>query len=154
MSHTKKTWVFLFLFFISATSFSAELTENSVKNLLSEIDNAIVNLDANGVANALSDDVNITMNITMEGQTQVMKLSKQEYITMLKQGWSAYENYTYSKSNVIIKIQEGKAIVTANIKETMTVQGQNLSGESQEIVTIEIVNGNLLITNVVGYTAM
>jgi len=94
------------------------------------------------------------MNITMEGQTQVMKPSKQEYITMLKQGWSAYENYTYSKSNVIIKIQEGKAIVTANIKETMTVQGQNLSGESQEIVTIEIVNGNLLITNVVGYTAM
>jgi hypothetical protein len=73
---------------------------------------------------------------------------------MLKQGWAQYKKYKYSRSNVRIEIRDNKAIVTADVRESMTIQGQNISGESKEEVTIELVDGIPLITEVTGYTTM
>lgn len=55
---------------------------------------------------------------------------------------------------MVIKIRENKAFVSALVQESMTVQGQIISGFSREVVTIELVNGTPLITEVVGYTGM
>lgn len=99
-------------------------------------------------------DVMIIMNINMQGQKHVMKPGKTEYISMVQQGWSSYSNYTYSKSDVVIKMQGDKSFVTNNVSESMTVQGSKMSGESKEEVTIELVNGKPLITRKVGYTSM
>ncbi len=154
MTNLVKVCFLAFSLFASAISFASDLTEESVKSLLSKIDNAVANLNADEVSKALSDNVIITINITMQGQTQVMRPSKQEYIAMLEEGWSMYENYKYSKSNVKIKIQGRKAFVSADVRESMTVQGQNIAGESKEEITIELINGKPLITNMVGYTSM
>ena len=154
MTNLVKVCFLAFSLFASAISFASDLTEESVKSLLSKIDNAVANLNAAEVSKALSDNVIITINITMQGQTQVMRPSKQEYIAMLEEGWSMYENYKYSKSNVKIKIQGSKAFVSADVRESMTVQGQNIAGESKEEITIELINGKPLITNMVGYTSM
>ncbi len=154
MTNLVKVCFLAFSLFASAISFASDLTEESVKSLLSKIDNAVANLNAAEVSKALSDNVIITINITMQGQTQVMRPSKQEYIAMLEEGWSMYENYKYRKSNVKIKIQGSKAFVSADVRESMTVQGQNIAGESKEEITIELINGKPLITNMVGYTSM
>ncbi len=154
MTNLVKVCFLAFSLFASAISFASDLTEESVKSLLSKIDNAVANLNAAEVSKALSDNVIITINITMQGQTQVMRPSKQEYIAMLEEGWSMYENYKYRKSNVKIKIQGSKAFVSADVRESMTVQGQNIAGESKEEITIELINGKPLITDMVGYTSM
>ena len=154
MLSKSKFWVFLQLFFLSTTAFSAEVTESTVKKLLSEMDVAITNLDSETLAKTLSDDIQITIHINIQGNEQVMKPSKQEYISMLKQGWAAVENYSYKRSDLVIDIKDGKAVVSANVKETMTVQGQSLSGESKEVATVESVNGKLLFTNIVGHTSL
>ena len=154
MTNLVKVCFLAFSLFASAISFASDLTEESVKSLLSKIDNAVANLNAAEVSKALSDNVIITINITMQGQSQVMRPSKQEYIAMLEEGWSMYENYKYSKSNVKIKIQGSKAFVSADVRESMTVQGKNIAGESKEEITIELINGKPLITNMVGYTSM
>lgn len=140
--------------FSFGVTFAAELTEEKVNKLIAKVDNAAVSLDAIELAKLLSDNVSITMNISMQGKMQVMKPTKQQYLSMLQQGWSMYKNYKYSKSNVKIKIEGNKALVTADVKESMTVQGQSISGESKEEITIELVSGKALITNVVGYTKM
>ena len=154
MTKLVKVCFLAFSLFASAISFASDLTEESVKSVLSKIDNAVANLNANEVSKVLSDNVIITINITMQGQTQVMRPSKQEYIAMLEEGWAMYENYKYSKSNVKIKIQGRKAFISADVRESMTVQGQNIAGESKEEITIELINGKPLITKVVGYTSM
>ena len=154
MLSKSKFWFFLSLFFLSTTAFSAEVTEGTVKKLLSEMDVAITNLDSETLAKTLSDDIQITIHINIQGNEQVMKPSKQDYISMLKQGWAAVENYSYKRSDLVIDIKDGKAVVSANVKETMTVQGQSLSGESKEVATVESVNGKLLFTNIVGHTSL
>ncbi|MFW2441144.1 MAG: hypothetical protein ACN4GR_17435 [Arenicellales bacterium] len=65
-----------------------------------------------------------------------------------------YEDYQYSKSSLKINIKDGKAFVSADVKESMKVQGQVMSGESKEELIIEMINGKALITNVVAYTSI
>lgn len=154
MSKLTKSYFFIIGLFLSAASFAAELTEENITKLLDQVDIAAMNLDVNSVASTLSDDISITMNITMQGEEHVMSPSKQEYLAMLQQGWSMYKDYQYDRSNVTIKIEGGKALVTADVKESMTIQGQNISAESQEEATVEVVNNALLITKIVGYSTM
>ena len=140
--------------FTLSTSYAADITEENVNALMSKIDNAIVSLNVDEVSKTLSDSVTITMNISMQGKTQVLRPSKKEYMAMLQQGWSMYTNYKYNRSNVKINIQGNKALVSADVKESMTVQGQNITGKSKEEITLEVINGKTLITSVVGYTSM
>lgn len=138
----------------SATVSATGLSEKTVMALIEKVDNAATTLNTSAVSDAMSNNAVIVMNIKMQGKEHVMKPTKNEYIAMLQQGWSTYENYKYSKSNVVVKMQGDKAFVTADVKETMTVQGKSVTGESKEEVTIELINGKPLITKIVGYTSM
>lgn len=154
MRNVVKVLFLIFSLTILTNSHASELTEESVKHVISAVDNAVNTLNADEVAKTLSSNVSITMNIDIQGQKQVLKPSKREYISMLQQGWAQYKNYKYHRSNVRIKIHNNKAFVTADISESMTIQGQNISGTSKEEVTIELVDGEPLITKVTGYVSM
>ncbi len=154
MTNIVKVFFLVIYTMASLAATASELTEESVKAIIAKADNAASTLNANGISNVMSKNAIIVMNINMKGKEHVLKPSKQEYIAMLQQGWSTYKNYKYTKSDVVIKIEGKKALVTANVKESMTVQGQNVSGESKEELTIELVNGKPLITKVIGYTSM
>lgn len=146
--------VIFLLLFLSANIFAAELTDENVKTLLSKADLAISSLDVEGVANVLSDNAILIMNIKTKDKTQVLTLSKQEFIVMLKLGWLSVENFKHSKANELIRKDENKVIVTADVKETMTVKGQENYVDAQVEATVEIVNKNILITKLVAYTSM
>jgi len=152
--HNMKIYFTLLCTLLALNAAAGSLTETDVKGLIAKADKAAVTLNASDLASTLSDDVIIIMNINMQGQKHVMKPSKTEYISMVQQGWTTYSNYTYSKSDVVIKMQDDKAFVTSKVSESMTVQGSTMSGESKEEVTIELVNGRPLITRMVGYTSM
>jgi len=152
----KITKVYLFaLFFITTFTVNAsEITEQSVIELIAKSDKAAETLNTSEIANLLSDDVDVTINIDIKGNKQTVTANKQKYIAMLKQGWSAYTNYKYSKSNTVIKIEGEKAIVTSDTKESMTIQGKNISTETKEESTIEIIGGKPLFTKIVGNSKM
>jgi len=139
---------------ISCSSPSSDLTEEIVRGVVTKMERAVDNRDIDGFSEALSDDVTIVMNIRMRGQTQVLRPSKQEYVSMLEQSWSVSKNYKYSRSNLKIDIQGNRAVVTADVSESMTVQGRNISAETHEEVTIKMVNSKPLVTNVIGHTTM
>ncbi len=144
----------LFAVAISCSSPSDVLTEEIVRALVDDMERAVENRDADRFSESLSDDVTIVIHVNMRGQTQVMKPSKQEYMSMLKQSWAVSENYVYRRSNLKIDIQGNKAVVTADVSESMTVQGRNISTETHEEVTVEMINAEPLVINVVGYTTM
>lgn len=139
---------------ISSLSYAEGLTEKSVRGLISQIDKAVVSMNADHVGEALSDNVSITMNISTGGQKSVLMPSKHEYLTMLKEGWSQCTNYKYNRTNLKISLIGNKALITSDIYESMTVQGQNISGTTKEEATVELINGNPRITKIVGYTKM
>jgi hypothetical protein len=147
--------IFLLLSLVVATSsHGAGLTEETVKQVISRIDKAVNDQNANALANELSNDVSIKLNISMKGRKQAMTASKRQYISMLEQSWAKYSDYKYSRSDVKINIKDNKAFVSAVVQESMTVQGQNVSGSSTEEVTIEMVNGKPLITKVLAHISL
>jgi len=147
--------IFLFLTLVFATaSYGAELTEESVRQIMSRLDRAVNDRNAKAVANELSNNVSITLNFSMRGQKQVLKPSKQRYISMLEQGWAKYSNYKYSRSNMTIAIKGDKALVSAVVHESMTVQGRNVSGSAKEEVIVELVDGKPVVTGVSGQVSL
>lgn len=147
--------IFLFLTLVVATgSYGSELTEESVKQIMSRLDKAANDRNAQAVAKELSNNVSITLNISMRGQKQVLKPSKQRYISMLQQGWAKYSDYEYSRSNMKIAIKGDKALVSAVVHESMTVHGRNVSGSAKEEVIIELVDGKPIVTGVSGQVSL
>lgn len=146
---------FIILSFATFSMLNAgEITKSNVEAIIKKVDSAILTLDANKISDSMSDNIVIIMNVTMEGKKHVIKPSKKEYLAMLQQGWDIYKNYTYKKSNIVIKIEGNRAVVTSDVSESMTVNGKKMSGESKEEITITLINGKPLITKVVGYTTM
>jgi hypothetical protein len=154
MKNLLKSSLLVCALLISSLSYAEGLTEKSVIGLISQIDKAIASMNADHVGDALSDNVSITLNISAGGQKSVLKPSKHEYLTLLKEGWSQCRNYKYNRTNLKISLTGNKALITADISESMTVQGQTISGTSKEEITVELINGNPRITKIVGYTRM
>lgn len=138
----------------STTVIAAEITDVQIVQMVNKVDRAITAFDANALAKELSDDVEIVMNISIRGKKQVLRPSKREYIDMLKHGWAQYSNYKYTRSNLKIELQGSKALVYADITESMEIQGQKISGNSREEVTVTLINGKPLVTNIVGYSEL
>ena len=139
---------------ISNISFAAELTKESVNQLLNTVEQAAKKHNSDAIGEVLADNVMITMNIEIQGQTQVAKVNKGQYLSMLEQGWAQVSNYDYSKSDVEIELDGDKAYITANVNESMTVQGHDVSTSSHEEAVVELVNGKVMVTNIVGYVSM
>ena len=147
--------IFIFSSLVAATSsYSAELTEDTVKQVISRIDKAINNQNSAALAKELSTYASIKFNITLKGRKQAMTASKRRYISMLEQSWAQYSDYKYSRSNMTIDIKNNKALVSAVVQESMVFRGQKVSGSTKEEVTIELINGEPLVTKVIGHTRL
>jgi len=62
--------------------------------------------------------------------------------------------HTYRKYNEKIAVSGAKVTVTADVTESMVLQGQHVSAKSKEVETLEKVNGVLMITKVVAHSSM
>lgn len=132
----------------------AKLTKADVEKLIETMDQAVNDLDANAVASMLSENVEIVMDISSQGNTQTMTMNKQEYLTTLKQGWSAFEAYSYERTKLNIDMKNNKALLSFNVEEKMKVQGQNIEGTSKGEATVEMVGGKPLFTKMLANVSM
>ena len=147
----------LIVFFLLAPSgvLAEALTEAMITGMIDKIDKAVSVQDAGVIASLMSTHVEIVMIVNAGGNTQVMRANKAQYLEMLQQGWAASTNYEYARTNMNIKIKSpNKAIVTTDVSESMTVNGQNMSGHTKEKATVELIDGKPLITRIVANVRM
>lgn len=144
--------MFLFIFLVMTTAHAADITKEDVMQVIAKIDSAIDSENAKALGNELSEDVDITLNFIEQGEEKVMKLSKEDYLLLLEQGWSQFSDYSYRRSDLKIDLQGAKAFVTATVHEKMIIQEQEYSGKSHEETTIELIDGEPRVTAVVGYS--
>ncbi len=154
MKHVKVLfWVVLFL--APYVSFAQQLDEQTVLKMVSEVDHAISQRDASGLARFLSDNLTVIANVRASGQDQKLTMNKSSYIESVSQGWAVATDYEYKRTNTKITLSgPAKAVVTATISETVTVQGQTIRSTSTETAVIEIVGGKPMITSVVANVQM
>lgn len=156
MFHTVKKAIVLLFVLLPSVSLAGGLTEQTIQQMLGKMDKAIQEKDAQGVVDLMSPDVSITMNISMGGRQQSVRINRDQYLQSLKEGWAAYEDYKYQRSNLKIEIAEGskKAVVKADILESMAIDGQVVQATTREESMVELINGKPLFTKLVGYTSM
>lgn len=150
------TVLFWFVLFLAPCfSFAQQLDEQTVLKMVSEMDHAISRRDAGGLARFLSADLTVIANIHASGQAQKLTMNKSTYIESLKQGWAVATGYEYKRTDIKITLSgPAKAVVTATIAESVTVQGQTVRSTSTETAVVELVGGKPMITSVVANVQM
>lgn len=139
------------LFLTPLSSFAQQFDEKAVQELLSHLEQAIVDKDAAAYAALLSDDVIVTTNYRASGQTRGMTLNKSGYIEAMKQVWATSPDYTFSKSNVTVTVfGPTNAVVTATVFETATIRGHTIHSTTDETITVEFLGNKPVITSIFG----
>lgn len=154
MKHLTGILLLLATLVVPAWAQAADFGEASVKRLISGIDRGMAAQDARQLADLFSDHAIITMHIHTRNGSRTMRISKRQYIDMLRRNWSMFDHYKHSRSNVKIALHGSKAIVTDNVTESITSRGQSMTAVSKEEVVIQRVNGRPRITRIIAYTDM
>jgi hypothetical protein len=130
----------------NSCSGGTKITESEVLDLLNKIELAAKNKDAEAVVANMSEKAEIKATVTTAGQTQTLKYNRDQYREFLKNSFVQLNNYTYSRQNTRVKIApDGRtAIVTEEISESMTFNGQTIRTLSSEVASLAIEDGKIV----------
>ena len=126
------------------------VTETQVKNLLTQMDQAIASRNVDGVTRWLADDVRVSGTLDVAGQQKSFAYGKDEYAKALFDTWGSASQYSYKRENQVIRMQGSSAVVTADIKEQTQIGRQLIKTQTQETATVELRKGQPRITRVEG----
>ncbi|MBI3714595.1 MAG: nuclear transport factor 2 family protein [Betaproteobacteria bacterium] len=144
-------WSMPVLLLAAVAAHAQVFDKKNVEKFMTEMDQAQIKQDAAGMEKFLSPAVTITMSITQAGKKQTTEMSRSEYIASARQNFAAAKDYRYQRSNTKIEIAGGgkKAVVTAKNTESMKMQGLPVTGVSQVTLTVELIDGQPMVTSVV-----
>jgi len=131
-----------FAFACSTPSLAQELSASDVKAFSATIDDAISRRDIDTIVSRIAEHAVL-------GQTHTFRVNKAQYREMLTQAWGAASSYEYHRTNEKISVDGRQATITADIAETVVIQGQQMETKSRERATVENFDGRLMLTQVV-----
>ena len=131
-----------------------DITEPEVLALVARMQQAAQRRDVDAVGRDLHDAVEISGSLTAGGQRQDFRYSKQEYLQDLRTAWAQVIDYRNERRNQRIRIADGRATVTADVRDTMVVQGGTIEVQGKETLTLERAGGVLVVTQVVSHGTM
>jgi ketosteroid isomerase-like protein len=133
----------------SAPLLAQDLTPSGVKAFIASIDAAISRRDVDVIVDHIAEHAVVSATVLMQGQTQTLRMNKLQYRQMLALAWSAASSYEYERSNEKISIDGNQATVTADVAESMVIQGQPFATKARERATVESLDGKLMLTQLV-----
>jgi len=133
----------------SAPLFAQALTESALKAFSAKIDDAISRHDVDTIIQHIAEHAVISGTVQVQGQTRMIRMNKAQYRQMLTTTWSAATSYEYDRSNEKISIDRDQATITADVAESMVIQGQQIATKVRERATVENIDGTLMLTQLV-----
>lgn len=133
----------------SAPLAAEELTERDLKAFTAMIDAAIARRDADTIVKHIAEHAVISATVDVQGRTQTLRMNKSQYGQMLARTWNAASSYEYRRSNEKIAIDRDQATITADITESMVVEGRQVNTKVRERATVESYDGTLMLTQLV-----
>ncbi len=132
------------------------ITEDDVEAIMLEVEIATQNRDIDNVVKYMSPSVVINITVDAPQGTRKVRWSRQQYKKETKKSWAMISDYVYKRENDKISISDDgqSAVVESEVFESMSVQGQTLKAETHEKVFLEIIDGELLVTQLDGYIKM
>lgn len=133
----------------SAPLAAAELTERDLKAFTAMIDAAIARRDADTIVEHIAEHAVISATVNVQGQTKTLRMNKAQYRQMLTATWGAASSYEYHRNNEKIAIDRDQATITADIVESVVVDGRQVDTKVRERATVEDFDGTLMLTQLV-----
>ncbi len=138
----------LCLFGFIGCSGEKKLTEQDVLDVMNKMDTAAENKDSDALIANLSEKVQINATVTIIGKTpQSSTYTRDQYQNLLKGVFSAATNYLHERKNIQVKISsDGKtAIVTSELAESVTMDGQIIKSIETSVASFVKENGKLVV---------
>ena len=154
MASTARIMVMALSFIASAQVAAQNATDALVQEFLAKLDRAIATKNTGEIAKLISENAQFSGTVIAGGRVRTVKGNKAQYVAALKDTWAQASNYIYRRTNQEIALSGGKATVTADVSESMILQGQYVALKSKEVWTLEQTNGVLLLTEVVAKGSM
>ena len=130
---------------LAVSAHAAELTEESIRQMLTRMEDAANKQDIQAIAKEFSDDVSIVIDINTKGEPLTRTLSKQQYMTNIEAGWGVVSDYTYKVTDIKITLAGDSATVNTTAQESMTVQEKNIFSETKDESIVKLIDGKPLI---------
>lgn len=143
---------FIILISLSFNATAKDIDETSIKTFLSEFDNSVRNHDIESISDKISSDAVIELHVYFDGEMEVMKPTKEEYLALLQIGYAMSREYKYDRNNIQINIdkKEKQALVKSVIEERVVTKSNEVEeGPSRVEQIIKPLNGNLYIVKMV-----
>ncbi len=150
MKKISKTFFLVLCLISSANCIATELNKENIEALLAGVDAAMLDADMDALSDLMTDDARFIVKFIIQGRYQALPYSKDRYIKALKQVMPEIEDYTVNRSDLKIDFTGDQALVTTTLDETATVNGRNITAQSEEQATVAVINGKLLITRLSG----
>ena len=142
---------------LSMPSLAADrITKEDIRQVMDATDTAALNLDAAGIGMHLSESFNKVIEFPVENLMAKVRLNKDKYLELIRDGWIDINDYDYRRDDVRIHIMpDGHSGASySTVTEHMVVDGEEMISRFREYATYEIENGRPVITRVTGHTLL
>jgi len=126
-----------------------ELTVSDLKAFTAKIDAATARCEVDTIVDRVAELAIITLNQNEIGGMRILRMNKAKYREFLTITCAAVSNYQYARTNERISINGDQAVITADVAESMIVQGREIKTRVREKATIENIDGKLMLTQLV-----
>ena len=141
--------VFIVCFFLQPLCVYGAISVEDSKMITQQLEAATKAKDIPAVMKLLAPSVDI-VSIVTGNHAGSAKLNYQQYQRVLETTWPLSREYAYQRSNETIDIAENgeKAVVKADINEKGFMNNEFFRSITNEILTLEEVDGKILITKI------
>ena len=133
----------------SSPLLAEDLTVSALKAFTARVDDATARCDVDTVVGHVAELAMITLNQNDNGGMRILRMNKSKYREFLTIVCSGISDYRYARTNEKISIDGDQAIITADITETMVIQGREITAKTREKATVESIDGKLMLTQLV-----
>jgi hypothetical protein len=133
----------------SSSLLAQELTVSALKAFTAEIDAATASCDLDTVVAHVSPLAVISITKNEQGTMRTLRLNKTQYGELLKLACRVMSSYDNQRTNEKISIDRDQATITADVVETMVVDGREFKTQTRERATVESIDGKLMVTQIV-----
>jgi hypothetical protein len=137
--------------FACKESSTTYITEDDIWNIMDEVEVATLNQDIDGVMKYLAPSVVLHVTVSSPYGPQKVPMSREQYQKETLKGWSMTSDYDYRRENdEIIKISDDgqTAVVETDVIESYLLQGEPIYTRTHERVTLQVVDGEILVTRI------
>jgi hypothetical protein len=126
----------------------SHITEQDIQEIMDNVEEALINNEIDEVIKYMSPSVEINISRDTPLGPRTERWTRDKYMAETETALDMVSNYEYRRDNEVIRISDDmlSAVVETDIFESMNIFGNRIKTTTHELVVMEIIDGNLLVT--------